>query len=80
MNSQQPRTASLFKNGKNQALRLPMEFTLDADEVFIEQKGGQLIITPKPKSWQEYFESDTCLSSDFPDQIDELPLQDRQGL
>jgi len=46
------RTASLFKNGKNQAVRLPKDFEFEGiTEVQIEKKGESIIITPKRKSW-----------------------------
>ena len=46
------RTASLFKNGKNQAVRLPKDFEFEGiTEVEIEKKGESIIITPKRKSW-----------------------------
>jgi len=74
----QKRIASLFRNGRNQAVRLPVDFTLDADEVFIERQGDQLILTPKPKSWDTYFQNSQRLSDDFPDNIHELPQQRRE--
>lgn len=51
-------TAKLFKNGRSQAVRLPKEFRLPGDEVYIERKNGKVILSPKPgKSvgWDEYF-------------------------
>ena len=49
------RTASLFKNGKNQAVRLPKEFEFDGvTEVEIIRDGESLIITPKRKSWASF--------------------------
>jgi len=49
------RTASLFKNGKNQAVRLPKEFEFDGvTEVEITQDGESLILTPKRKSWVSF--------------------------
>ena len=78
-NNDQKRTASLFRNGRNQAVRLPVDFTFDADEVFIERHGNQLILTPKPKNWDCYFENSQRLSSDFPNDIEELPQQERDG-
>lgn len=76
--NEQKRIASLFRNGRNQAVRLPVDFTLDANEVFIERHGDKLILTPKPKSWDTYFENSQRLSDDFPDDIKELPQQTRE--
>lgn len=49
------RTASLFKNGKNQAVRLPKEFEFGGViEVEIRREGESLILTPKRKSWESF--------------------------
>jgi antitoxin VapB len=51
------RTAALFKNGKNQAVRLPKEFEFDGvTEVEITKEGGALVLTPKRKSWSSFAE------------------------
>jgi antitoxin VapB len=43
------RTASLFRNGRNQAVRIPVEFELPGDEVLISKDGDRLIIEPKSR-------------------------------
>ncbi len=53
------RTASLFKNGKNQAVRLPKEFEFDGvTEVEIRRDGESLVLTPKRKSWTSFADVD----------------------
>lgn len=42
----QPRKVSLFRNGRNQAIRIPVEFELAGDEATIRRQGDELIITP----------------------------------
>jgi antitoxin VapB len=76
---QEIRTAKLFRNGRNQAVRLPREYELDAEEVLIRKEGNNLILTPRPRSWDEYFARASRLSDDFPDTIEELPLQEREA-
>jgi antitoxin VapB len=76
---QPPRSVRLFRNGSNQALRLPREFELDADEVYIRREGKNIIITPKPRSWADYFANARRLSGDFPDDIADLPAQQREA-
>lgn len=49
------RTARLFRNGRNQAVRLPREYEIQAEEVYIERSGGALVLTPKPQTWDSYF-------------------------
>lgn len=63
---QTERRVSLFRNGRNQALRIPREFELEGTEAIIRKEGDQLIICPveKPgllsvladmKPWRENF-------------------------
>ncbi len=51
-------TAKLFMNGRSQAVRLPANFRFDCDEVYIRQdrETGDVIISRKPGSWDDYFE------------------------
>jgi antitoxin VapB len=44
----EPRTVSLFRNGRNQAIRIPAEFELPGKEALIRKEGDKLIIEPKP--------------------------------
>lgn len=46
------RTASIFKNGKNQAVRLPKDLEFEGvKEVTIVKQGDSLILSPKRKPW-----------------------------
>ncbi|RFA26590.1 AbrB/MazE/SpoVT family DNA-binding domain-containing protein [Alkalilimnicola ehrlichii] len=74
------RTASLFRNGRNQAVRLPRDFTLDADQVYIERRGDEIVLRPKPRTWSDYFSKSPLLPEDFPDSIEDTPPQDRDAL
>jgi antitoxin VapB len=59
------RTASLFKNGKNQAVRLPKEFEFDGvTEVEISKEGESIVLTPKRKSWMSLLETEVA-DADF---------------
>ena len=40
------RHVRLFRNGRNQALRIPRELELDADEAIIRRDGARLIVEP----------------------------------
>ena len=84
MNEHKPptqRTASLFRNGRNQAVRIPVEFELPGNEVLISKEGDRLIIEPKPsmtaKEFAELLNSFEPIP-DFPDVDDSdlLPLRD----
>jgi antitoxin VapB len=76
----QHRTARLFRNGSNQAVRLPRDLEIDADEVLIRREGDSIILTPKPRSWDDYFARGQRLSEDFPDTIDTPAPQSRETL
>ena len=59
------RTASLFKNGKNQAVRLPKDFEFEGvTEVEIIKEGESIILTPKRKSWASFSDIEKA-DSDF---------------
>ena len=79
--SQQPlrRSASLFRNGRNQALRLPREMEFDADAVLIERHGDALLIRAQPRSWQRYLATAPLLDPDFPVDIHDVPAEEPNG-
>jgi antitoxin VapB len=51
------RTAKLFRNGRSQAVRLPSEFRFEGEAVFIRKdaRTGDVILSRRPESWQEFF-------------------------
>ena len=71
----------LFRNGRNQALRIPREFELDASVAIMRREDGQLIIEPLPqKGLLETLASLTNLDLDFPDVKSALLPLDDPGL
>lgn len=45
------RYVRIFRNGRNQAVRIPREFEFDADEAVLRREGDSLLLTPvRPKS------------------------------
>ena len=42
------RRAKLFRNGRNQAVRIPREFELESKEVFVRRRGNALVLEPVP--------------------------------
>lgn len=74
------RHVRLFRNGANQAVRIPKEFELPGQEATIRQVGNTLVITPieaKKGSLRELLDSWEPMEEEFPD-VDEglLPLDD----
>ena len=57
-------TAKVFQNGRSQAIRLPKEFRVDTDEVYLKKTPeGFLVIARDP--WEIFFEGVQELSDDF---------------
>lgn len=54
------RVAKLFKNGASQAVRLPIEFRFEGDEVYVtrDDATGDIVLSKRPgaKAWHEFFE------------------------
>ncbi len=50
-------TAKLFMNGRSQAVRLPVNFRFDCDEVYIRKdpETGDVVLSRKPGSWDDFF-------------------------
>jgi antitoxin VapB len=74
-------TAKLFMNGRSQAVRLPVNYRFDCDEVYIRKdpETGDVIISKKPGNWDDFFKMTE--SADVPDDFmterdNEIP-QDR---
>jgi antitoxin VapB len=56
--------AKVFQTGRSQAIRLPKEFRVDADEVHLKRtEDGFLVITKDP--WDVFFEGVEQLSDQF---------------
>lgn len=71
---QRERHVSLFRNGRNQAIRIPREFELEGTEAIIYKEGDKLIIEPvRKKSLKAILASLPTLDEDFPEIID-LPV------
>ena len=68
------RHVKLFKNGRNQAVRIPREFELPGDEAIMRKEGDRLIIEPtQPKSLLAVLATLQPLDEVFP-LIPELPV------
>jgi len=64
----QERHVRLFRNGRNQAVRIPREFELDASEAIMRREDDRLIIEPvRRRSLLHTLGSLRPLSDDFPD-------------
>jgi antitoxin VapB len=72
------RHVRLFRNGRNQALRIPREFELEGDEAILRKKGDCLIVEPVRKGRLLALLGDLePLDEPFPDVDEDLaPLDD----
>jgi len=77
-------TAKLFRNGRSQAVRLPAEYRFDGTEVYVRRdpQTGDVILSRRPESWQEFFSLVDSLEipSDFLTERDDRPPQKRKLL
>ncbi|MCR5855942.1 antitoxin [Mesorhizobium sp. J428] len=73
------RTASLFRNGRSQAVRIPKEFELEGDEVTISrQADGSLTISPgrkrrSPRELIDWLRQQPPLTDDEFPEIEDFP-------
>jgi antitoxin VapB len=68
------RHVKLFKNGRNQAVRIPREFELPGEDAIMRKEGERLIIEPAPpKSLLALLATLAPLDDEFPPIIDEPP-------
>jgi antitoxin VapB len=69
------RHVKLFKNGRNQAVRIPREFELPGEDAVIHKEGQRLIIEPAPpQSLLAVLASLPTLDEEFPP-IEDLPAE-----
>ncbi len=68
------RTVRLFRNNRNQAVRIPKDFELPGDEVILRKDGDRLIIEPAlTASLLGLLKTLEPLDEDFPEIDDPLP-------
>lgn len=68
------RHVKLFKNGRNQAVRIPREFELPGEDAIMRKEGEKLVIEPaRPKSLLALLATLAPLNEDFPPIPDPAP-------
>ena len=78
----QPRTARVGKNNRAQVVTIPLDFRFPEgmNEVFIRKVGEEIILSPRPTSWDAFLASDVRVSDDFMTDVDDMPIQERAPL
>jgi len=68
------RHVKLFRNGRNQAVRIPREFELPGDEAIMRKEGDRLVIEPAARrSLAEILAALEPLDEEFPEIEDQPP-------
>jgi antitoxin VapB len=68
------RHVKLFRNGRNQAVRIPVEFELPGDEAVMFRDGDRLVIEPvRKRGLLALLNTMKPLEEDFPDIADPVP-------
>ena len=82
MSSAVSKRASIFRNGANQAVRLPQElhFPADVKEVRICRQGDGLFISPVKPNWSSFFAMKVDVPDDFLQNRNDSPPQSRDPL
>ena len=73
-------TAKIFNNGRSQAVRLPKEFRLPGNDVFIKKMGNMVILIPKDDPWSSLLNSLDQFTDDFMEDRNQPIQHDRELL
>lgn len=73
------RTATLFQNGRSQAVRLPKECRFTGKEVYVRKLEDMVILLPKRSSWAPLLRSLHEFSDDFMADRAQPEQQERAG-
>ena len=71
------KTAKVFRNGRSQAIRLPKEFRVDTDEVYLKKTQEGFLVIPRDP-WDVFFEGVTELSDAFMSQGRQQPEREQR--
>ena len=72
------RTVKLFRNGRNQAVRIPVEFELPGDEAIMHRDGDRLVIEPmRKRGLVALLKTMKPIEESFPEIADPAPKPER---
>lgn len=72
------RHVKLFRNGRNQAVRIPVEFELPGDEAIMHRDGERLVIEPvRKRGLLALLKSMKPIDERFPEVDDPVPPPER---
>ena len=64
--------AEIVQDGKNQVVKLPEEFSLNDDKVYVNKVGNALVLIPYHDPWRPLFDSLDKFSDDFMQERNQL--------
>jgi antitoxin VapB len=72
------RHVKLFRNGRNQAVRIPVEFELPGDEAIMHRDGDRLVIEPvRKRGLIALLKTMKPLKEEFPEIDDPVPAAEK---
>jgi antitoxin VapB len=72
------RHVRLFRNGRNQAVRIPVEFELPGDEAIMHRDGDRLVIEPvRKRGLVALLKSMKPIQEKFPEIDDPVPPREK---
>jgi antitoxin VapB len=72
------RHVRLFRNGRNQAVRIPVEFELPGDEAIMQRDGDRLVIEPvRKRGLVALLKTMKPVQDEFPEIDDPVPVPER---
>jgi antitoxin VapB len=76
------RRAAIFRNGRNQAVRLPQDlrFPEKVREVQVQKQGENILLSPIRPDWTSFFALDVSVPDNFLLVRDDTPPQEREPL
>jgi antitoxin VapB len=76
------RRAAIFRNGRNQAVRLPkdLKFPDKVKEVQVRKQGDTILLSPVKPDWASFFSLAVQVPEDFLTQRKDSPPQEREPL
>ena len=72
--------AEIFKDGQNQVVKLPEEFNINDDKVYVNKIGNVVVLLPFHDPWRPLFDSLDKFSDDFMEERKQPKEQIREDL
>jgi antitoxin VapB len=71
-------TTRIFRSGNSQAVRLPKEYRMEGEKVYIKRVGEIVLLIPYAVGWDVLFDSLSMFSEDFMEAREQPEIQVRE--